>query len=387
MSFRYFRVPSVCAFGFGASEAAGEELCRLGSRQVLVVSDPVMAKLGYVDKLRENLSAAGLRHVVYDQVDSEPTDKHVAGGLETLKEAGCDALVAIGGGSALDAAKAIAMLATNGGTISDYAGIGKVKQASLPVVAVPTTAGTGSEVTIFTVITDLARSVKMLIGSPWLMPSVALVDPELTLTMPKSITAATGLDALTHAIESYVSAKAQAMSRMYSLEAIRLLCAELERAYREPANREARSQVMLGALLAGIAFSNASVALVHGMSRPIGAYFHVPHGIANAALLKTVTGFSLPGAPQRYAEVAQAMGVATAGLSAEAAAQAGLGRMQALVKALDVPPLKDLGVDKGKLDRVVKQMAVDALASGSPGNNPRVPTEQEIVELYYRAYE
>jgi alcohol dehydrogenase len=266
-------------------------------------------------------------------------------------------------------------------------GIGKVPKPALPLVAIPTTAGTGSEATIFTIITDTGKDVKMLIGSPHAMPAAALVDPDLTLSMPPGITAATGLDALTHAIESYVSVKAQPLSQTFSLQAVRLIQGNLLRAHADGGNVEARTNVMLGSLMAGIAFSNASVAMVHGMSRPIGAYFHVAHGVANAALLGPVMEFSLSGTPAKYADVAMAMGVDMRGMTDLQAAQAGLGRVKALIEALNIPSLKGLGIERGKLDKVVRQMAADALASGSPGNNPRIPNEQEIVDLYYSAYE
>jgi len=379
-------MPAICAFGTGASETAGDEVKRLGCKKALIVSDSVMAKLGQVARLQEKLSAASVQFAVYDKVDAEPTDAIVAEGLRLLRHNDCDALVALGGGSPIDTAKAISILATNEGKISDFMGIGKVPKPGLPVVAIPTTAGTGSEVTGYTIITDTQKDTKMLIGSPYAMPIVALVDPDLTLSMPRGITVATGLDALTHAIESYVSLKSQPLTEVYSLEAIRLISANLRLVYANGNNLEARSNMALGSLMAGIAFSNASVALVHGMSRPIGAHFHVAHGVSNAALLGPVTGFSLMGNPRKYADIADAMGADTEGMGDDKAAGAGLWEIKNLIRDLKVPSLKDLGVEKSKLDRIVGQMAKDAIASGSPGNNPRIPTEQEIVELYYIAY-
>lgn len=386
MAVRYFRMPAICAFGIGASDTAGDEVRKLGRRKVLIVCDSVMAKLGQVARLQENLSAVGVGSVIYDKVDAEPTDAIVVEGLQLLRDNTCDALVALGGGSPIDTAKAISILATNEGRISDFMGIGKVPKPGLPVVAIPTTAGTGSEVTVYTIITDTQKDTKMLIGSPYAMPTVALVDPDLTLSMPRGITVATGLDALTHAIESYVSLKSQPLTEVYSLEAIRLISANLRLVYANGNNTEARSNMALGSLMAGIAFSNASVALVHGMSRPIGAHFHVTHGVSNAALLGPVTEFSLMGNPKKYADIADAIGIDTQGIGDLAAAEAGLREIKHLIRDLKVPSLKDLGVEKSKLERIVGQMAKDAIASGSPGNNPRIPTEQEIVELYYIAY-
>jgi len=306
-------------------------------------------------------------------------------GLNVLREGGCDILIACGGGSPIDVAKAVRVLATNQGAVEDYMGFNKIAKPGLPLIAIPTTAGTGSEATMVTIITDTGRDVKMLIGSPYLLPTVALVDPVLTLKMPRGLTAATGLDALTHAIEAYVSVKAQPMTDIIALSAIRKISRYLPQAWSNPENLEARSETMLGALQAGIAFSNSSVALVHGMSRPIGANFHVAHGVSNAALLGVVMEFSLMGAPDRYADVAAAMGIQVTGVSPMEAAKMGAEEVKAMIRNLQIPTLSKLGVTREKLDNVVSKMADDAIESGSPGNNPRKATKDEIVELYYAA--
>jgi alcohol dehydrogenase len=305
--------------------------------------------------------------------------------LGLLKSEKCDVLIACGGGSPIDAAKAIGAMATHPGKIQDYKGINQLTNPCMPLVAIPTTAGTGSESTIFTIITDTDRDVKMLIGSPGLMPAVALVDPLLTLKAPRGITAATGLDALTHAIEAYVSVKAQPMSDVLALSAIKLISEYLPQAWANPTNLEARSKTMLGALQAGLAFTNASVGLVHGMSRPIGANFHVPHGMSNAALLSVVTEFSIMGAPARYATIAAALGVSIEGLTPMDAAQRGVDEIKSLVERLKIPTLSGFGIKKEQLDSLASKMAEDAIASGSPGNNPRKASRDEIVELYYAA--
>jgi len=286
----------------------------------------------------------------------------------------------------MDTAKAIAVMVTNAGSIEDYQGLGKIPKKGSPVIAIPTTAGTGSEVTPFTIITDTRRDVKMLIGSPFLTPEIAIVDPLLILSMPQGITAATGIDALTHAIEAYVSVKAQPMSDIFCLSAIELIAGSLKQAWTDGNNVEAREKTMLGALQAGIAFSNSSVALVHGMARPIGAYFHVPHGASNAALLGVVVDFSLTGNPTRYAHIAEAMGEDISGLSDLEAAQLGAKAVKRLIKDIKVPSLRELGVDKEKLDKLAPKMTEDAVASGSPANNPRQATKEEIIELYKLAY-
>jgi alcohol dehydrogenase class IV len=277
-------------------------------------------------------------------------------------------------------------LAKNPGKMSDFMGANKIPQMGAPLIAIPTTAGTGSEVTQFTIITDTVKNVKMLIASPNIMPRVALVDPLMTLQMPQGITTATGLDALTHAVEAYVSVKAQPITDTLALQAIQLISGNLRQAWSDGGNVEARTNMMIGSLMAGLAFSNASVALVHGMARPIGAYFHVPHGISNAALLPTVIEFSILGNPRRYADIAEAMGEVTAGLSILDVAYLAAKAVKRLNEDLKVPTLKGLGVEEKKFNSVVNQMAVDAIASGSPGNNPRKPTQEEIVELYRKAY-
>jgi len=385
MNVRSFRTPPTIHFGEGASAQIGPEAKRLKTTKALVVTDGVLKKTGVVDPVVESLRKNGLEVVVYDGVDTEPTLAHVDQGLSQLEESGCDLLVACGGGSPIDAAKAIAVMAENQGRMVDFMGIDKIVSPGLPVMAVPTTAGTGSEATMVTIITDTDKDVKMLIMSPHLMPDVAVVDPELTLKCPRHITSSTGLDALTHAIEAYVSVKAQPMSDILALSAVELLSTFLPRAWANPDDLEARSQTHLGALQAGMAFSNSSVALVHGMSRPIGANFHVPHGVSNAALLGVVTEFSLIGAPHRYARLAESMDVPVQGLSVLDAARRCSDRIKELIELLEIPSLTNLGVTREKLEPVIQKMAEDALASGSPGNNPRKATKEDIVKLYTEA--
>jgi alcohol dehydrogenase class IV len=383
---RAFLVPPVLIFGSGASAQVGEECRRLGVNKGLVVTDEVLLKLGVLDDIKQALKQAKVQFAVYSGVFTEPTVEFVQEGLKSYQENGCDFLLAVGGGSAIDTAKAISVMVTNKGAVEDYQGANKVKEKGAPLIAVPTTAGTGSEVTQFTIITDTKRDVKMLIASPFLIPQQAIVDPLLTLSMPRGLTAATGIDALTHAIEAYVSVKAQPMSDIFALSAIELISGNLRQAWSNGNNREAREKTMLGALQAGIAFSNSSVALVHGMSRPIGAYFHVAHGVSNAALLSVVTEFSLIGNPERYAHIAQAMGENIEGLTVLETADLAAEAIARLVEDIEVPSLAELGVDEDKLNQLAPQMAEDAIASGSPANNPRRATKEEIVELYKLAY-
>jgi alcohol dehydrogenase class IV len=292
--------------GPGAAKEVGTFAKQLG-RKVLIVTDANLEKIGLLADIKASLEAAGIGYSVYDKVVMEPVIEYVEDGLQAFRDARADLVVAVGGGSPIDTGKAIAALSRNIGEISDYMGANKIGNPSAPLIAIPTTAGTGSEVTPFTIITNTDTDVKMLIASPHILPTVALVDPLMTLRMPRGITAATGLDALTHAIEAYVSVKAQPITDTFALQAIRLISANLRKAWSNPDNLEARSRVLMGALQAGLAFANSSVALVHGMARPIGAYFHVAHGLSNAVLLPAIIEFSVSGNPRRYVDIAEAM--------------------------------------------------------------------------------
>ncbi|MBI4267019.1 MAG: iron-containing alcohol dehydrogenase [Chloroflexi bacterium] len=383
---RAFLVPSKIITGLGAAEQAGEECRKLGFKKALIVTDNIIGKSAGLEGIKRGLEQGKVQFAVFEGVSTEPTVDIVNEGLKAFVDNQCDFLIAVGGGSSIDAAKAIGVLATNACTIESCQGVGKIPKEGAPLVAIPTTAGTGSEVTPFTIITDTQRNVKMLIASPFVIPEIAIVDPSLTLSCPRGLTASIGIDALTHAIEAYVSLKSQPMSDIFCLSAIRLLSGNLRQAWANGNNIEAREKTMLGALQAGIAFSNASVALVHGMSRPIGANFHVPHGASNAALLAVVTEFSLIGNPARYAQIAQAMGENVNGKTELAAAQLAAEAVKRLIADMKVPSLRELGVDKDKLFQLAPRMTEDAIASGSPGNNPRQATKEEIIELYHRAY-
>jgi alcohol dehydrogenase class IV len=382
MTARSFHLPAVLIIGSGASEQVGEESRKLGATKGLIVTDEVLNRLGLLDNIKRALSQAKIQFTLYSDVFTEPTVEFVEEGIKAYRENGCDFLLAVGGGSAIDTAKAIAIMVTNTGSLEDYQGLDKIPEEGVPLIAVPTTAGTGSEVTQFTIIADTRRNVKMLIGSPFLIPQKAIVDPLLTLSMPRSLTAATGIDALTHAIEAYISVKAQPMSDIFSLSAIELISGNLRRAWSNGNDIEAREKTMLGALQGGIAFSNSSTALVHGMSRPIGAYFHVPHGVSNAALLGVVTEFSLMGNPARYARIARAMGENIEHLPVMEAADLAAKSIKRLIKDIKIPSLQELGVGKEELGKLAPRMAEDAIASGTPANNPRQATRKEIIELY-----
>jgi alcohol dehydrogenase class IV len=276
----------------------------------------------------------------------------------------------------------MAILARHGGVIRDYRFPRQVNEVGLPLIAIPTTAGTGSEVTRFTIITDEATDEKLLCAGIGFMPMAALIDFKLTLSLPARTTADTGIDAMTHAIEAYVSRKANPYSDSQALAALNFLGPNLQKAYRDGQDENAREAMMIGATLAGIAFSCASVALIHGMSRPIGAFFHVPHGLSNAMLLPSLTAWSLNAAPARYAQCARALGAALESDDDALAGQKLIEFLKVINTELSVPTLADFGVNRALFDEVITTMAEQALASGSPGNNPHVPTVPEMVELY-----
>ena len=376
-----FRAPQIIHFGLGCLKKVGSESARFGKR-ALLVSDQSMQKAGYIAQALEQIKAGGVEAAVYDQVNAEPTDKIVDEGLRIYKDTKCDMVIALGGGSPIDAAKAIAAMATNPVKVTEFMGLNKIAKPASPIIAIPTTAGTGSEVTRFTIITDTARDLKMLIVSDYLMPQAAIVDPLLTLSMPGWVAASTAVDALTHAIESYISRKAQPLTETLALEAIRLLGAYLRRAWANPEDLEAKNYVMLASTVAGMAFSNSSVAMVHGMSRPIGACFHVPHGLSNAILLPLVMEFSRVAAPEKFADIAEAMGENIEGLTEMDAAQVAVEAVHQLCDDIKIPRAAELKLKQEDFMRMAPKMAEDALASGSPGNNPRRPTKEEIIDVY-----
>ncbi len=381
-----FSFPPTIITGVGASEKVGEQAKRLGATNALIVTDPGIAKIGYADQITKNLHNAGLATSIFSDVTPDPTLQNVTDGLNQYQAENCDVIVSIGGESAIDCGKGIAMKLTNDGEFVDYMGMDKIPNPSAPLIAIPTTAGTGSEVTKVTVITDTDRNVKMMLSSACLLASVALVDPLLSLTTPPHLTAAVGVDALTHAIEAYVSKRAQPITDALALEAIRLISGSLRQAWADGENIPARTDIMLGASIAGMAFSNSSVALVHGMSRPIGAYFHIHHGLSNAVLLLDVMKFSVVGAPQRFADIAQAMGEPIDGLSPMKQADAAIFAVERLVNDIQMPRLGEIGIDKEKFEQVIDQMAADAIASGSPANNPRQASAEEIAALYRKCF-
>jgi len=378
--------PGTIVYGRDSLEEVGEYAKKLGTK-ALIISDPIMDSLGFVKQCGNFLKKHGLEAVSYLAVVTEPDDTYVGEGLQLLQQEGCDIIISVGGGSCIDTGKAIAVVATNGGYIGDYMKMAKIaEQPPIPHIAIPTTAGTGSEATDATVITNTKSDVKMMIKQPAFMPSVAIVDPILTITSPPAITAATGIDALSHAIESYLSRVAHPYSNVLALSAMDLIVHNILKVYEQGDDVDAREAMSLGSMQAGLSFSNASVALVHGMSRPIGALFHVPHGISNAMLLPAVLEFSKEACIDRLAVLGQFFNKRNEILSQEELAHLAITSIKTLCKLMNIGNLKQWGIEEEAYFKAIPKMAEDAIASGSPGNNPRIPTKEELMELYHIAY-
>lgn len=322
--------------------------------------------------------------VVYDKVDPEPGLKLADNGAKIAKKEKCDCVVGVGGGSAMDVAKAVSILITNGGKAEDYLGLGKIKKPGVPKIMVPTSAGTGAEVTFTAVfINEKTKSKGGMNGDP-LYPDAALLDPELTVSLPPHVTAATGIDALTHALEAYVSTQAHPVSEMYSLEAIELISANLGKAYAHGDNMEARSAMLLGSLLGGKALATAGVGLVHAMAYPLGGMFGIPHGLANAVLLPYVTAYNVIGNPEKFATIAELMGMNVDKMSLREAAEAAVEAVYNLNQDVGIPAtLTELKIPPKK----IKEMAQIALTVTRPvENNPRKPSLEDVISIYETAF-
>ena len=380
-------LPRLIRIGAGTIEETPAVLAQLGLHRPLIVTDPFLAQSGGLARLESLLRAAGLQPAAFTEVVPDPTVASVDGAVAAIRRGDFDCVIGFGGGSPIDTAKAAAVLSQRGGLMQALKAPHQEDRPGLPIVAIPTTAGTGSEATRFTIITDSVSDEKMLCAGLAYLPMAAIVDFELTLSKPHRLTADTGVDALTHAIEAYVSRRANPFSDGMALAAMRGIWANLRLACAEPGNRAARAGMMLGAHQAGIAFSNASVALVHGMSRPIGAHFHVAHGLSNAMLLPVVTRWSVPGATARYADCARVMGLVGPGESDESAVTQLTTALTQLNTDLSVPSPKRYGIDPAQWTRLLPLMAEQAVASGSPANNPRIPDTATIEELYRQVWD
>lgn len=375
-----FTIPRTTYMGAGALKSAAEDICALGKR-ALIVTGKSMIKQGHMETLTKILEKGGVEYVIDSDISGEPTDEMIEYGLAIYKDNACDFIIGFGGGSPLDSAKAIGAMVTNPGKIADYNG-NVITRAIPPLVVIPSTAGTGSEVTQFTVISDTKNNIKMLLKGEVLLPLIAVIDPQFTMDMPKSVTAATGLDALTHAVEAYTSKKATQITDIYAVSAVKKIFKYLPAAYEDGTNEEAREAMSVAAYEAGICINNSSVTIVHGMSRPIGALFHVPHGLSNAMLLKECLSFAADGAYDRFAELGRAIGKASAEDSDEDAAEKFIDALGEICKVCEVPTLEEYGVEPDVFKNVMDKMAQDAINSGSPANTRKTVTKEDVIQIY-----
>ncbi len=380
----HFVIPNHTVVGTNVLGEAAPLLKKMGNKAFIVTGKHV-AVSDMMKQLTALLDENGIDCVIFDGITGEPTDTMIENGVEMLKSSGCDFIIGIGGGSPLDSAKAIAAMAVNEGSIADYNGK-EITGEILPLAAIPTTAGTGSEATKFTVITDSEKGIKMLLKGDVLVPKLAIVDSSFTVGAPKSVTSATGLDALTHAVEAYTSRKAFSMTDTLAVSAVKRIMKYLPIAYREPDNSLAREQMSIAALEAGICINNSSVTIVHGMSRPIGALFHVPHGMSNAMLLKECLSFAVSGAYEKFANLGRETGVASDSDSDETAAEKFIDSLQSICDVCEIPTLEQYGIDRDEYYSKISKMATDAVASGSPANTVKEVTVDDCIEIYKKLY-
>lgn len=380
----HFAIPAHVLVGTHALHEAAPYMKRLGEK-ALIVTGKHVGKSPMTEQLKQVLTEADIAYEIFDGITGEPTDQMIEEGLSVFQNTGCRFVIGIGGGSPLDSAKAIAAMSVNEGKIADYNG--KEITGNVPgIVAIPTTAGTGSEATRFTVITDLKKDIKMLLKGDCLLPDVAVINSGFSMDMPKSVTAMTGLDALTHAVEAYTSKNASVLTDVYAVSAVKRIMEYLPVAYKNGFDSKAREQMALAAYEAGVCINNSSVTLVHGMSRPIGALFHVPHGMSNAMLLGECLSFALDGAVERFACLGRAIGAADAAASDEEAAGVFLEKIEELCEICRIPGMKEYGIDADAYEQAIDKMAGDAIDSGSPGNTRKTVTKKDCIAIYHRAY-
>lgn len=380
----HFVIPNHTVVGTNVLGEAAPLLKKMGNKAFIVTGRHIAVSY-MMKQLTALLDENGIGCVIFDGITGEPTDTMIENGVEMLKSSGCDFIIGIGGGSPLDSAKAIAAMAVNEGSIADYNGK-EITGEILPLAAIPTTAGTGSEATKFTVITNSEKGIKMLLKGDVLVPKLAIVDSSFTVGAPKSVTSATGLDALTHAVEAYTSRKAFSMTDTLAVSAVKRIMKYLPIAYREPDNSLAREQMSIAALEAGICINNSSVTIVHGMSRPIGALFHVPHGMSNAMLLKECLSFAVSGAYEKFANLGRETGVASDSDSNEKAAEKFIDSLQNICDVCEIPTLEQYGIDRDEYYSKISKMATDAVASGSPANTVKEVTVDDCIEIYKKLY-
>lgn len=379
-----FSLPGHTVVGDNALETS-EKIIKTFGKKAFIVSGKNVTKMGTVKILTDYLTSWGIAAEVFNDITGEPTDVMIENGVQAYKNAECDFCIGIGGGSPLDSGKAIVAMTKLEGSISDY--MGKTIEGDFPpLVLIPTTAGTGSEATKFTIITDLKKNIKMLLKGEALLPNLAVIDSKFSMTAPKSVTAATGMDALTHAVEAYTSRKANSLTDTFAISAIKRIFEFLPLVYKDGDNKKAREEMALAAYEAGVCINNSSVTIVHGMSRPIGAMFHVPHGISNAMLIKECLNYVLAGSYERFGAIGRAIGAADDKKSDKEAAEAFLEKLTVLCNTCEIPSLKGYGINKEDFDKVVDKMAQDAMDSGSPSNTIKEVTKQDLINIYNKLW-
>ena len=382
LSVRRMYWPALNLVGPGAIKEIGTEIKNLGLKKVLIVTDKVLNDLGVVKQITDVLEKENVGFAIFDEVQPNPTMKNCHDGLDKFNAENCDSIISIGGGSPQDCAKAVGILKTNGGKISDYEGIFVSKNKSVPIVAVNTTAGTASEVTINYVITDEVRHIKMVMVDPNSLATISVNDPELMVNKPAGLTAATGMDALTHAIESYITAGAFRLSDTLSLEAIKLIGESLETAVKDGKNIEARSKMAWASYTAGLSFSNAGLGIVHSMAHQLGSEYNLPHGVANAVLLPHVEEFNMDACGEKFRDIAKALGVCTKDMTTEEANKAAIQAIKDLSAKVGIPKgLKELGVKEVDFGKLADQ----ALADACTGGNPKKVSKEDIIAIYMKA--
>lgn len=376
-----FILNEVSYFGPGARKELPEVVKRLGKNKALIVTDAGLVKFGVAKMVTDVLDEAGIPFEIFSDVKPNPTVSNVKNGIEAYKASGADFIIAIGGGSSIDTAKAVGIVINNPefSDIVSLEGCAPTTHKSVPIVALPTTAGTAAETTINYVIIDEENHKKMVCVDPNDIPAVAIVDAELMYSLPASLTAATGMDALTHAIEGYITKGAWALSDMFEIEAIRMISRNLPTAVAEPSNPQARDAMAVAQYVAGMAFSNVGLGLVHGMAHPMGSLFDIPHGVANALLLPTIMEWNMPACLDKYPAIAEAMGVDISGMTREEAAQAACDAVKALAIKVGIPQhLSELGIAEKDIQALSEQAIADVCTPG----NPRDVTIEDIVALY-----
>lgn len=379
-----FSLPGRTIMGDGALEQS-ENIIKSFGKKALIVSGKNVTKMGTVKIITDCLEKWEIDYLIFNEITGEPTEVMIEAGVKAYKEGECDFCIAVGGGSPLDSGKAIVAMTKLEGEISDY--MGQTMEGNFPpLVLIPTTAGTGSEATKFTVITDSKKDIKMLLKGEALLPDLAIIDAKFSLTAPKGVTAATGMDALTHAVEAYTSRKANPLTDTFALSSIKKIFKYLPLVYKNGEDKKAREEMAIAAYEAGVCINNSSVTIVHGMSRPIGALFHVPHGISNAMLIKECLSYVLDGSYERFGEIGRAIGAADESKSDKEASEAFLDKLSELCKVCEIPTLKEYGIDRDKFNKFVDKMAQDAMNSGSPSNTIKEVSKDDLLKIYERLW-